>query len=289
MEIQARAKINWTLNVVGKRPDGYHLLDMLMQPLALHDTLIIESSDDLSLRIEGVNSLSAGEDNLILRSARALQKAGNIFAGAEIILIKRIPMGAGLGGGSADAAAALKGLNELWGLHYDLNTLCQIGEKLGADVPFCLHDAPRRAQGIGEILTPIQSRAFPLILLQPCEALSTKEVFTAYHASSDIVPADNEKALQALAAGDLYALRKFAGNVLESASIPLRPQIQQAKDALYASGAAFAQMTGSGSVVFGAYESFSAAQNAYDTLKTCYAPCIFTETAYENKKGDDRK
>ena len=126
MEIQARAKINWTLNVVGKRSDGYHLLDMLMQPLALHDTLIIEPSDVLSLRVDGADSLSSGEDNLILRATKALRQAANIFQGAEITLIKRIPMGAGLGGGSADAAAALKGLNELWGLHYDLNTLCQI-------------------------------------------------------------------------------------------------------------------------------------------------------------------
>ena len=277
MEIQARAKINWTLNVVGKRPDGYHLLDMLMQPLALHDTLIIEPSDALSLCVDGTDSLSAGEDNLILRAAKALQIAANASQGAEITLFKRIPMGAGLGGGSADAAAVLKGLNELWGLHYDLNTLCQIGEKLGADVPFCLHDAPRRAQGIGEILTPIQSHVFPLILLQPCEALSTKEVFNAYHASSDIVPANNEKAIQALAAGDLSALRKFAGNALESASIPLRPQIQQAKDALYASDAAFAQMTGSGSVVFGAYHTTADAQKAYDMLKARFTPCILTE------------
>jgi len=181
MEIQARAKINWTLNVVGKRPDGYHLLDMLMQPLALHDTLIIEPSDDLSLRIEGTECLSAGDDNLIL--------------------------------------------------------------------------------------------------LQPCAALSTKEVFSAYHASPAIIPADNEKSMQALASGDLSALRQCAGNALESASIPLRPQIRQAKEALYASGAAFAQMTGSGSVVFGAFENPSRARKAFEELKIYYQPCILTETA----------
>ena len=279
MEIQARAKINWTLNVVGKRPDGYHLLDMLMQPLALHDTLIIEPSDVFSLRVHGADSLSAGDDNLILRAAKALQKAANVSQEAEITLFKRIPMGAGLGGGSADAAAALKGLNALWGLDLDLDILCKIGVELGADVPFCLHDAPRRAQGIGEILTPIKSGVFSLILLQPCAALSTKEVFTAYHTSDGIVPPDNEKALEALKTGDLKALRACGGNVLESASIPLRPQIAQAKEALYRSGAAFAQMTGSGSVVFGAYETEDQAQSAYETLKALYSPCILTETA----------
>ncbi len=279
MEIQARAKINWTLNVTGKRQDGYHLLDMLMQPIALHDTLYIEPAETLSLTIEGMDGLSAGEDNLILRAARALQTLCGVSRGAALHLIKRIPMGAGLGGGSADAAAALKGLNKLWGVGLDLPALCRIGEKLGADIPFCLHSAPRRAQGIGEILSPMESGVFPLILLQPCAALSTKEVFTAYHASDGIVPPDNDKAMEALKTGDLKALRICGGNVLESASIPLRPQIAMAKEALYQSGAAFAQMTGSGSVVFGVYETADEAQRAYDALKAVYFPCILTETA----------
>ena len=279
MEIQARAKINWTLNVTGKRQDGYHLLDMLMQPIALHDTLYIEEADTLSLTIDGLDGLSTGEDNLALRAARVLQTLCGISRGAKMHLIKRVPMGAGLGGGSADAAAALKGLNKLWRIGLDLPALCRLGERLGADIPFCLHDAPRRVQGIGEILTPMESGAFPMILLQPCAALSTKEVFTAYQASHSIQPPDNEKAMEALRAGDLKSLRQYGGNVLESASIPLRPQIAAAKEALYRSGAAFAQMTGSGSVVFGAYETEAQAQRAYDALKTVYSPCILTETA----------
>ena len=278
MEIQARAKINWTLDVVGRREDGYHLLDMLMQPLALCDTLRIEPADALFLGIEGADGLSADDDNLILRAARALQNAAGIRAGASIRLTKRIPMGAGVGGGSADAAAALKGLNSFWHIGFDLDQLCEIGVKLGADVPFCLHDAPRHAQGIGEILSPIQSHMFPLVLLQPCEALSTREVFAAYH-QSHIAPPDTESAIRALAAGDLKALKAAAGNVLESASIPLRPQIAQAKAALYEAGAAFSQMTGSGSVVFGAFEAESAADRAFDSLKTRYPVCIRTATA----------
>ncbi|MBO4926549.1 MAG: 4-(cytidine 5'-diphospho)-2-C-methyl-D-erythritol kinase [Clostridia bacterium] len=284
MKIQARGKINWTLDVVGRRADGYHLLDMLMQPIALHDTLSILPADGLSLTVEGAPGLSVGGDNLILRAARALQKEFGVSSGARIALTKRIPMGAGLGGGSADAAAALKGLNALWGLGADLAALCRIGEGLGADVPFCLHDAPRRAQGIGERLTPIESRAFPLVLVQPCAALSTKEVFAAYHASPDIAPPDTEKAARALAEGDLSALRDCAGNVLEGASIPLRPQIAQAKNALYAHGAAFSQMTGSGSVVFGAFDGMEAAARAYDALRQQYAVCILTETALESAR-----
>ena len=278
MILWARAKINWTLNVTGRRQDGYHLLDMLMQPLSLHDTLTIEEAKDVTLKISGGGQLEAGESNLIVRAARALQKETGLGRGAAMRLEKRIPMGAGLGGGSADAAAALKGLNELWGCGLSFDQLCAIGLRLGADIPFCLHDAPRRAQGVGEILSPIASREYPLVLLQPCEALSTREVFSAYH-SGDYPPADTENALLALAAGDLAALRKFGGNVLESASVPLRPQIAEAKEKLYQCGAAFAQMTGSGSVVFGAFSSAEAADRAYETLRGQYPVCLRTETA----------
>ena len=278
MEIQARAKINWTLDVVGKRADGYHLLDMLMQPLSLHDTLRIEPGEDISLVIDGVESLTAGEDNLIVRAAKALRNAADIPDGASLHLIKRIPMGAGLGGGSADAAAALKGLNAFWQLGFDLDSLCEIGVHLGADVPFCLHDAPRRARGIGELLSPISSHVFPLVLIQPCAALSTKEVFTAYHQAA-FTPPDTEKAMLALTAGDLTALKEAAGNVLESASIPLRPPIAEAKEALCQNGAAFAQMTGSGSVVFGAFETEAAADGAFEKLNQQYPVCIRTATA----------
>jgi len=278
MEIQARGKINWTLDVVGRREDGYHLLDMLMQPIALCDTLILLPAKDLTLTVEGGPALSQGEDNLVLRAARALKAAFSVPQGAAITLKKRIPMGAGLGGGSADAAAALKGLSALWGLRVEMDALCRIGEGLGADIPFCLHDAPRRAQGIGERLTPIKSHVFPLVLLQPCAALSTGEVFAAYHQSS-VTPPDTRRALAALAAGNLAALKTCGGNVLEGASIPMRPPIARAKADLYASGAAFSQMTGSGSALFGAFDSKEKAAAAYHALRQTYETCILTETA----------
>lgn len=265
---------------MGQRPDGYHLMDMLMQSVTLHDTLHIRPAKELSLEIQSGLPLSAGEDNLVLRAARALQTAFHVVSGAQITLVKRIPMGAGLGGGSADAAAALKGLAKLWKIGCDLEKLCEIGAKLGADIPFCLHDAPRRARGIGEILSPIAvGRAFPLILIQPCAALSTKEVFTAYHQQEGLRRPDTEKAMQALKMGDLAALKAAGGNVLESASIPMRPEIAAARNALYAADAAFAQMTGSGSVVFGAFETEEAAKEAYAWLQNSYPVCILTETA----------
>lgn len=278
MWIEARAKINWALEITGQRADGYHLLDGVMQPIALSDTLLIEDSPTLSLTIKGA-ALSAGEDNLILRSARALQAYTNTHKGAKIHLMKRIPMGAGLGGGSADAAAVLKGLNIFWQLNLPMETLLSIGVKLGADIPFCLMDAPMRARGIGEILTPVPClRTFPLLLIQPCEGLSTKEIFTAYHQENP-EGGSVEKVMEALKNGDLSLMEKSAVNMLQTVSVRKKPVMQTAIDALYASGASFARMTGSGSVVFGAFENTSAAQHAFDTLKARYPVCILTETA----------
>lgn len=278
MQIQARAKINWALEITGQRNDGYHLLDGVMQPLSLCDTLHIAPADGLSLSVEGA-ALSAGNDNLVLKAAQALQPFAGTQKGAAITLEKRIPMGAGLGGGSADAAAALKGLNAFWNLHLPMETLLEIGVTLGADVPFCLADAPMRAQGIGEILTPVPCRrTFPLVLIQPCEGLSTKEIFTAYHAQNPR-GGSVENVMKALAEGNLAQMEENAVNMLETVSITQKPAIGEAKEALYASGAAFARMTGSGSVVFGAFETLEKARAARQALSGRYATCILTETA----------
>lgn len=278
MQIQARAKINWALEITGQRNDGYHLLDGVMQPLSLCDTLHIAPADGLSLSVEGA-ALSAGNDNLVLKAAQALQPFAGTQKGAAITLEKRIPMGAGLGGGSADAAAALKGLNAFWNLHLPMETLLEIGVTLGADVPFCLADAPMRAQGIGEILTPVPCRrTFPLVLIQPCESLSTKEIFTAYHAQNPR-GGSVENVMKALAEGNLAQMEENAVNMLETVSITQKPAIGEAKEALYASGAAFARMTGSGSVVFGAFETMEKARAARQALSGRYATCILTETA----------
>ena len=193
-----------------------------------------------------------------------------------------------LGGGSADAAAALRALWRLWRLDEatgyssadTLSALCDVGVRLGADIPFCLHDAPRRAQGVGELLSPIAvGRTFPLVLIQPCAPLSTGEVFAAYHQLPTLAHPDTPAAVRALADGNLAALAACGGNVLESASIPMRPEIAAARQALWQNGAAYAQMTGSGSVVFGAFCDEAAACRAFLVLKGQYDACILTHTA----------
>ena len=183
MNVKAYAKINWYLYVKGKRPDGYHDLDMIMQHIDLHDDLYIEnlSDNELRLGITGSDALSISDDNLIIKAARMLQTHSGTTQGAYIRLEKRIPIGAGLGGGSADAAAVLTGLNRLWGLNYTLHQLQQIGLHIGADVPYCLEPSPAIVSGIGEQVQKVdfQQEAW-LILLKPEASLSTKDVFAGY-------------------------------------------------------------------------------------------------------------
>ena len=279
IEMPARAKINWNLDIVGQREDGYHLLDSLMQPLELCDWLYLKKDDELSLEIGGMDGLQADESNLVMKAANALRQHCGIQYGARMYLEKAIPLGAGLGGGSADAAAALRGLCMLWDVEIEEEELMALGLSLGADVPFCLMDEPARARGIGEILSPTPcGKCFPLLLIQPCAALSTKEVFKAYHASN-AQPSDIEKCMAALETGDLALLNSHARNALELASIPLRPEIAMAKEALMENGAVMARMTGSGSVVFGAFQDEKTAKKALQALHRRFPSCILTRSA----------
>ena len=280
MQLNALAKINWTLQVTGVRPDGYHLLDMLMQPISLCDTVTLQPSRELRLQVEGAPQLSAGTDNLAYRAAAALRDAAHCSAGAEITLVKRIPSGAGLGGGSADAAAVLKGLNQLWSLNLSEEALEAIGLRLGADVPFCLRGGLCRVQGIGEQLTPLgKGPVWPLVVVQPCEGLSTAEIFRAWRPGG-AAPL-TEATQQALLHGDLSALPPRPGNQLQDISLPRRPAIGDAVEALLRESACCAQMSGSGSAVFGVFPERALAERAAAQLTGRYGwdRCFVCETA----------
>lgn len=271
----AYAKINWTLDILGTRGDGYHLMDMLMQTVSLCDLLWLEEADGLTL--EGArdgaeqkrpeDGLSSGEvlfdeSNLVYRAAALLRKRCGVARGARMRLVKRIPSGAGMGGGSADAAAALRGLNALWGLGLSRGELAALGLELGADVPFLVHGGLARVGGIGEEIAPLlPAPEIWLVLLQPCGGLSTREVFSAFDACDPAALArpDTAAAQSALLRGDVSALGRAMGNVLEGVSASARPALQEAMRALEAAGAERAMMTGSGSVVYGAFHGCAAA------------------------------
>ena len=277
LRIQAHAKINWCLAVTGKTDNGYHLLDMLMQRISLYDTLYASPSDELSLTVVGQPVQGSAEDNLVFRAAQALRfYAPN--AGAKLTLVKRIPQGAGMGGGSSDAAAALKLLNRLWKLDLDIDTLAGIALRLGADVRFFLNGAPIRVQGIGEILTPVTIPAgIPLVLVEATEGLNTGRVYSLSDREPSSPP-DVSSLLARLSGGDVSGAARFGGNMLYHASVKLEPKLDTIKRALEASGALYVQMTGSGAVVYGAYESDAKARLAAGELTSAF-PGAFVASA----------
>jgi len=283
LKIQARAKINWTLDVVGVLPNGYHDLDMLMQSVTLCDQMTMEDADELTLSVRmGGTFVPADESNLVLRAARALQQHCGCTKGARITLRKYIPVAAGMGGGSSDAAAALKGLNVLWGLGLDDDALEQIGLTIGADVPFCIRGGLQRAQGVGERLTPVAiKRPLYIVAFQPCRGLSTKEVFTSLHEDGirDEDRPNNETAQRALENGDVCLLGRSLGNVLEPVSRRLRPDIDKAIRDIEAAGAVGARMTGSGSAVFGVFLHAGVCRKAAQELQKTYPTCRMMRTA----------
>ena len=248
--MNAYAKINWVLNVLDTRPDGYHEMDMLMQRISLCDALSIEPAQGIVF--------DGRDDNLVVRAARALDAHAGGGHGARIQLTKRIPSRAGLGGGSADAAATLIALNERWQLHMPMNDLLGIGLALGADVPFCLMaNGLMRARGIGEDLSLLGAvPSHELVILHPGCGLSTPAMFRAWDEEPlHTPPADIEAAACALQHGDFDALNGCARNMLHACAARALPEIDDALGVLRDAGAAFAAMSGSGSAVFGVFHT----------------------------------
>ena len=271
MFLKAFAKINWSLDITGVRPDGYHLMDMVMQPVSLADDISLESSPDISIFTDGYPSSRPDNTNLAWKAADLLKTVSGIEYGVRIRLHKRIPMGAGLGGGSADAAAVLYGLNRLWNLHIPSEKLESIGLKIGTDVPFCLRGGLVRTGGIGEKLENHECKAnYWLLIIQPCRALSTRDIFAAYHAIDSARHPDTEKVLEALSRAEPSLLAKSLFNVLEPVSSSKCPEITETVFRLQKHGAFAAQMTGSGSAVFGAFRSGALAEKAKACLSAYY-------------------
>ena len=283
MRIEARAKINWTLDILGRREDGYHLMDMLMQPVTLADDITLSPAEETTLTTGGAPLLPADEKHLAYRAAMALKAHTGYPGGAAIHVEKHIPVGAGMGGGSADAAGVLFGLNRLWGCNLPQDELEAIGLKLGADVPFCLRGGLTRTTGIGEVMQNLPcGRNWPLVVIQPCEGLSTKEIFTAYHEAVVDARPNNDAAALALADGDFAALSAAMSNVMQPVSEARRPGIHEAIEALKEHGAFAAQMTGSGSAVFGAFTDEASAAKAYEALRTRWERTFLCETCMES-------
>lgn len=261
---EAYAKINPGLDVIGRREDGYHLVRMLMQTISLHDTVSLEVTEDGSVSMtiempEFQNNLKADDSNLCIRAAKLLQTSLDLKQGVKIHLIKRIPIAAGLAGGSTDAAAVLCGMNRLFDLQLSEKQLMAYGLKLGADVPYCVMGGTALSEGIGEILTPMKPAMpkLPLIIAKPMAAVSTKEVYQALDSLENPPHPDIDAIIDGIRRQDVQEICRNLGNILESVTAPHHPEITAIEKYLLAHGAIGAQMSGSGPTVFGIFEDVS--------------------------------
>jgi 4-diphosphocytidyl-2-C-methyl-D-erythritol kinase len=280
---RAYAKINIGLDVLRRRADGYHEVKMIMQTVDIYDELVLERRKQPGIELRMDNSeLPSGGDNLICRAADLLFREKEITGGVNISLTKRIPIAAGMAGGSADAAAALRGVNELFDLGYSLTELQALGVGLGADIPYCLAGGTMLSEGIGEILTPLPAPpAAHLVIAKPDINVSTAFVYGNLHADRLAWHPDIDGMIAALQKGDLDGITGRLGNVLETVTVKAHPVIEQIKELLRKQGAENALMSGSGPTVFGIFkEKETAARAAEAVERGRLAKQIFVTTFY---------
>ncbi|MFO0752168.1 MAG: 4-(cytidine 5'-diphospho)-2-C-methyl-D-erythritol kinase [Thermodesulfovibrionales bacterium] len=298
LTVTAPAKINWSLYVLGRREDGYHTILSLMQRIGLYDTLTFEASSRLELH--AAMDLPP-ERNLVFRAAAMLREHTGTKAGARITLKKEIPAGAGLGGGSSDAASALLGLNTLWGLGLSRSELKELGGRLGSDVPFFLEEAPLAvAEGRGEVLSPLSLAAsYSVLVVHPAFSVSTAWAYGALDAAlrsgssgtpRELTKADNSMnnikfIYEALAAGFLHRLSSLVHNDFEEVVSGEHPVIGAIKARMREQGAVVALMSGSGSAVFGLFEDSEQALSVSRSFAPFFSRVAETLSAAPERAG----
>ena len=266
---KAPAKINLGLDVLGRRENGYHDVRMVMQTVYLYDQIRIEKTKKPGIELStNLFYLPVNENNLAYQAADLLMKEFDVKEGVKITLDKHIPVAAGMAGGSSNAAAVLFGINRMFSLGLSQKELMERGVTLGADVPYCVMRGTVLAEGIGEILTPLP--ACPkchVLIAKPPINVSTKFVYTNLRANELTCHPDIDGQIRALQDGDLEAVCKKMGNVLETVTIPAYPIIQTIKDKMMQCGAVNAMMSGSGPTVFGIFNEREQAEKAAELLR----------------------
>lgn len=268
------AKINLTLDVTGKLENGYHTLSMIMQSIDVCDELSFEKTADetilFSMNKELPDKIPA-EKNLVYKAAKLMKNTFKIDGGFKIHLTKNIPAAAGLAGGSSDCAATLIGINELCGLGLDIEKLCDIGVKLGADVPFCIRKGTMLAEGIGEILTPLTPlTGIPVLLIKPNISISTPYVYKHLKLNELDYHPDNKAVISYIKDKNIKKIAASLSNVLETVTIPENPIIAELKRYLTEIGAIGSLMSGSGPTTFGIFKNMETAKKAYEKAKADY-------------------
>ena len=292
ISLKALAKINLGLDVTGEREDGYHDVRMVMQSIRLYDRVEIKRTRSPKIHLDvNLYYLPVDENNLVYRAAQLMKEKYKIRDGMRITLLKFIPVSAGLGGGSSDAAAVLVGMNRLFKLNLSRDELIETGKELGADVPFCIMRGTALAEGIGEILTPLPQMPYcPVLIAKPGVSVSTKEVYQNLRLYDGISHPDIDGQIEALKAGDMQGVADHMGNILETVTIPKHPVIKDIKKIMLENGALNAMMSGSGPTVFGLFPNEKEIQKAYDALKESgLAKKLYTSEIQNNKSREPRR
>jgi 4-diphosphocytidyl-2-C-methyl-D-erythritol kinase len=267
MKERAYAKINLCLNVKGRRDDGYHELEMIMVPVDFYDVLEMRPAEETTLT-NNRSYIPVNEKNTVIKAIRIMQKKYGINHEYACDLQKHIPTRAGLAGGSADAAAAIRMINKMCRLNMSLDEMIDTAREVGADVPFCILSRPAYVQGIGEKITPFVCHPdFELLLVKPRRGVSTKEAFALCDDTEPVHP-DCMKMKEALMKGDYDGIISSLGNSLEAAALQLVPEIREVKEEMKEMGFDGVLMSGSGSTVFGITKSHQLVEEASESFRS---------------------
>lgn len=287
ISLKALAKINLGLDVIRRREDGYHEVKMIMQTVHLFDRLDIKKTAKSGIVIKtNLSFLPVNENNLVYKAGKLLMDEFSLNEGVEVTLNKKIPVAAGMAGGSTDAATMLYGMNELFDLKLKRNELMERGVKLGADVPYCLMRGTALAEGIGEKLTALSPMVkCPVLIAKPQISVSTKFVYQNLKLDETTVHPDIDQLVCDIEHKDLHAIAGHMGNVLETVTIPNYPIIDEIKQQMIKSGAINAMMSGSGPTVFGLFEDEKTVNRACeDMLASGLAKQVYVTSIYNNRR-----
>ena len=280
MNVKAYAKLNLTLDILRKREDGYHDLQMVMQSIGLSDDLVIQPAEGVGAMSTNLSYLPTDGRNLAQLAAAAFRETTGLGGEVDIAIEKNIPVCAGMGGGSSDAAAVLRAMNEMTGAGLSLVELAKIGERVGSDVPYCVLGGPALGEGRGEFLTPLPALPHCYVAVcKPSFPVSTPQLFSRVDVKKIVRRPDTTGLMEALEAGDLTGVARRMYNVFEDVMEPRRRgEIDSIKAAMIDCGALGASMSGSGPTVFGLFEEKSSAEAACARLSELYKNVFLSET-----------
>ncbi|KAB3532486.1 4-(cytidine 5'-diphospho)-2-C-methyl-D-erythritol kinase [Alkaliphilus serpentinus] len=288
IHLKARAKINLSLDVLNKRPDGYHEVEMIMQQINLYDEIRLFERDVNEIRIlTGCKFIPTNATNIAYKAAELMKESYSIDKGVDIYIKKNIPVAAGLAGGSTNAASVINGLNRMWRLGLSLKERMDLGIKIGADVPFCIMGGAALAEGIGERLTPINSlKNVWFLVSKPSISVSTADVYSQLELTKIMERPDNKLLLTAMEKEDIVTISKNMKNVLETVTETKYNDIKNIKRKMIEYNALGSMMSGSGPTVFGIFKNHKRGKAAYNNLSKLYKQTFLVQSYYGRNEDE---